>query len=225
MVPTFAITVGLVALIFVSGLVAIFSDTQFLKSEKDRFAWRVPLAVVMGSAFVLLVLVVYSPNGGLLFLYVLLAVPIVFLTCLAVLVAAAIRKRPRRCLSALLTLVAFLSVSWGVIRNQGTFRAYFRWLVWSRTFKAEVLAQPAPANGKLKHILWEETGWMEFDGVYLVFDPADSLSDARSPGESKGIPCRFRLVHRLESHWYAVWFYINEDWDSCGSGSAVPYPH
>ena len=68
MVPTLAITVGLVALIFVSGLVAIFSDTQFLKSEKDRFAWRFPSAVVMGAGIVLLALVVCGPDSDILYI-------------------------------------------------------------------------------------------------------------------------------------------------------------
>lgn len=215
MVPTFALSVGLIALIFVSGLAVIFSESEFLKSKEDRLAWRAPLAVVIGTGIVLLALVVYSPYGDI--LYILLAVPIVFLTCLALLVAAAIRKRPRRCLSALLTLAAFLGVSWVLFRNQGTIRAYSRWLVWSRSFKAEVLAQPAPANGELKHIVWEETGFagVANNTVYFVFDPTDSLAAARSPGKSKGIPCPFLLVRRLESQWYSVWFYTDENWDEC----------
>jgi len=34
---------------------------------------------------------------------------------------------------------------------------YARWLVWSRSYKAEVLAQPDSANKELKHIEWD--GW------------------------------------------------------------------
>jgi len=203
------------ALIVVSGLAAIFSETQFLKSKEDRLTWRAPLAVVIGIGIMLLALVVYSPYSGI--LYILLVVPIICLTCLALLVAAAIRKRPRRCLSAFLTLAAFLGVSWGILRNQGTFRAYSFWLVWSRSFKAEVLAQPAPASGELRHMVWEQTGFagVANETVYFVFDPTYSLSAARSPGKSNGIPCPFRLVRRLESHWYSVWFYADESWNEC----------
>ena len=75
-------------------------------------------------------------------------------------------------------------------------------------------AQPAPPNGQLRHIEWETTG---FAGVanstlYLVFDPTDSLSVARSPGKFDGIPCEVPVVRRLERHWYAVLFYTDEAW-------------
>ena len=218
---TLAIYVALPALIALAGLAAIFSQTEFLKSKEDRLTWRAPLALVIGTGIVLLALVVYSPYVDI--LYILLVVPIVCLTCLALLVAAAIRKRPRRCLSALLTLVAFLGVSWGLLREQGTIRAYARWLAWSRSFKAEVLAQPAPANGELRHMVWEATGFagVANNTVYLVFDPTNSLSAAHSPGKSSGIPCPFRLVRRLESHWYSVWFYTDENWSECPWSSAA----
>ena len=51
--------------------------------------------------------------------------------------------------------------------------------------------------------------------VYLVFDPADSLSPAakgHQPGKFSGIPCEVPRVQRLESHWYAVTFYTEESW-------------
>ncbi len=93
---------------------------------------------------------------------------------------------------------------------------YARWLVWSRSYKAEVLAQPNLANEELKHIEWDAWGWAGMDTtVYLVFDPTDSLSQAasnRQPGKYSGIPCEVFLVRRLESHWYTVWFYTNYEW-------------
>jgi hypothetical protein len=93
---------------------------------------------------------------------------------------------------------------------------YARWLVWSRFYKAEVLAQPNSANEELKHIEWDGWGWATMDTtVYLVFDPTDSLSQAarnRQPGKYSGIPCEVFLVRRLESHWYTVWFYTNYEW-------------
>jgi len=206
--------VALPALIVVLGAAAMFTTTRFIKSE-DRFSWRLPSYVVTGASILLVSLVLYSPYSD--FLYILLIAPIVCLILLALLLASAIRKRPRRCLSCLFTLVALLAASWGVLRNQSTLRAYFRWLLWSHSFKAEVLALPAPANGELRHMEWEATGFagVANENVYLVFDPSDSLSAAHSPGKSNGIPCPFRLVHRLERHWYSVWFYTDEDWSEC----------
>src|SRR5580698_10876482 len=69
---------------------------------------------------------------------------------------------------------------------------YARWLIWSRSYKAEVLAQPDSSNEELKHIEWDGWGWAGMDTtVYLVFDPTDSLSraDPRHPEKYKGIPC------------------------------------
>lgn len=117
----------------------------------------------------------------------------------------------------LLTLIAFLSVSWALLRNEGTLRPSLRWLLWSHRFKAEVLAQPAPANGELRHMVWEATGFagVANNTVYLVFDPTDSLAvaaNSHSPGKFRGMPCEVLRVLRLESHWYSVVFYTDEEW-------------
>jgi hypothetical protein len=92
-----------------------------------------------------------------------------------------------------------------------------RWLASSHEYKSEVLAQPASANGELKHIEWDASGFAGIanNTVYLVFDPADTLSTAaknHQPGKFNGIPCEVRLIRRLESHWYAVLFYTDEFW-------------
>ncbi len=95
---------------------------------------------------------------------------------------------------------------------------YARWLIWSRYYKAEVLAQPMPANGELKHIDWDAWGWGGMDtSVYLVFDPTDSLSRANGdrPGKYAGIPCNVPLVRRLEDQWYTVQFYTDQVWPTC----------
>jgi hypothetical protein len=93
---------------------------------------------------------------------------------------------------------------------------YARWLLWSRSYKTEVLVQPSSANGELKHIEWDGWGWAGMDTtVYLAFDPSDSLSQAassRQPGKYSGIPCEVFLVRRLESRWYTVCFYTNYEW-------------
>src|SRR5947209_1825556 len=116
------------------------------------FNWQLPTYVAVGTGSLLLFLFIYIQQGSL--LYLLLIAPIVCLVCFAFLVAAVIRKRPRRSLSILLTLVSFLAVSAALLRNEGALRPWLRWLLWSRRFKAEVLAQTTPASGEFKHIEW-----------------------------------------------------------------------
>jgi len=98
-------------------------------------------------------------------------------------------------------------------------RSAARWMVWSHGYKKEVLAQPAAANGDLKHIDWDGWGFAGSDtSAFLVFDPTDSLSAAarsRQPGKFNGIPCEVFLVRRLESHWYTVQNYTNQGWGAC----------
>ena len=99
-------------------------------------------------------------------------------------------------------------------------RSEVRWLWSSKTYKAQVLAQPVPANGDLRHIEWDGWGFAGNDTVvYLVFDPTDSLATAASshgPGKFKGIHCPVPEVRRLEKSWYTVLFYTDTAWNSCG---------
>jgi len=189
--------------------------TENNSAAERRLDWRLPSSVAAGAGIVLVSLIVYSPYGA--ELYILLIAPIISLSCLVLLLRAAIRKRPRQCLSMLLTLVAFLAVSGALLKNKNALRSSLRWLLWSQRFKAAVLAQPAPINGELRHMEWEATGFagVANETVYLVFDPSDSLSAAaksHSPGKFSGIPCEVPVVRRLESHWYSVWFYTDEVW-------------
>ena len=91
--------------------------------------------------------------------------------------------------------------------------------MWSYGYKKQVLAQPAPANGELKHIEWDGWGWAGQDTtVFLVFDPTESLAVAatsRQPGKFNGIPCEVFLVRRLEGHWYTVQNYTDQGWGEC----------
>ncbi len=190
------------------------------RAEREQFNGRLPLYVVIGVSVVLPSLFVYSPYGDL--LYILVIAPMVCLICLVLLVASAIRKKPHRSLSMLFTLVAFLVVSGALLKNQGALRPWLRWLLWSRRFKAEVQAQPNPANGNFKHIEWDGWGGAPVGDwtAYVVFDPRDSLSEAAKGGLSgrfSGIPCSVDYVRRLESHWYSVVLGVNEWWDRCDS--------
>jgi hypothetical protein len=155
-----------------------------------------------------------------LFIYI-FVVAILLLSCIVLLISAAISKNRRRYLQQLLTLAIILAMSIAVFvfdhLNPIAIRSTARWLVWSRDYKAEVLKQTQPANGELKHIEWD--GWGMFAQntlIFLVFDPTDSLLRAaknHQPGKFDGIPCEVPLVRRLESHWYAVVFYTSQGWD------------
>jgi len=121
-------------------------------------------------------------------------------------------------------LIADALIAWSC---SYTIRTSVRWPVRSERYKNEVLAQPK-VTGELKHIEWDGWGWAGQDTtVYLVFDPADSLSTpARShrSGKFDGIPCEVPVVKQLEKNWYLVQFYTDEWWgrrnsqDCTGSG-------
>lgn len=118
--------------------------------------------------------------------------------------------------SITLGCLAATALWWFVIGYRTAVGTAAKWVVRSHVYKAEVVAQPEPTNGELRHVEWEGWGWGGQDSViYLVFDPSDSLSQAassRQPGKYIGIPCEVYLVRRLESHWYTVWFYTNYEW-------------
>lgn len=183
-------------------------------AEGNRFNWRLALSAVVGTFVVFIPVAIWTSEG---IFYLLVAAPITSLLLGTFSLKAAIDKKPRRCFSILSMLVIYWAISAALVTNYSAIRGISRWLIWSHDYKVEVLAQPAPANGELKHIEWD--GW-GFPGagdttVYLVFDPTDSLSEAarsHRPGRFNGIPCEVPLVRRLESHWYTVLFYTDEWW-------------
>jgi hypothetical protein len=124
------------------------------------------------------------------------------------------RSRSRLPLYGSLIVLSFIiavAIAWQFY----TIRSAVRWFAWSHNYKAEVLSQPS-LNTELKHIEWDGWGWTGQDTtVYLVFDPAESLSTAareHRPGKLNGIPCEVPVVDRLEKNWYTVQFYTNEWW-------------
>lgn len=213
MLDAAVIAILVVISIAVSALVAFRSRNGTIES-KGQFDWVLVLRVVVCTSIVFVSLVVYSSYAR--FLYFLFFAPI-FMVCLVIVVDDAARKRRRQSLSMLLTLAALLGTSWVLLRSEGTLRPSIRWLLWSHRFKAEVLAQPAPVNGGLRHMESEATGFagVANNTVYLVFDPTDSLAMAakrHSPGKFSGLPCEVFRVLCLESHWYSVAFYTDEEW-------------
>lgn len=194
------------------------------RAERQQLDWRFPLYAKVLATMVMLSLFLYA--GDPVLDYIFLIFPIVCLLCLVSLVlfaVAGIRKKPSRSLSVLLALVTFIVVSGALLRTRSVLRPSLRWLLWSRRLKAEILAQPTPANGEFRHIEWDGWGGAPVGDwtAYVVFDPTDSLSDAAksrragSYSKYKGIPCEVETVHQLESHWYSVVLGVNEWWERC----------
>ncbi len=189
-----------------------------LPAPRDRVLWRMPMCALLVATGMLLSLMIYSADAPI--LYVFLIFPLLCFAGLLWLLSAAIRKKSLQCLSLALTLAGLVAISWSLDRNEGTLRPFLRWMLWSHRYKAELMAEPRPASGELKHFLWDESGIVPsgLTVVYLVFDPDDSLASAaksKAPGQFDGIPCRVVRVFRLEKQWYAVTFYADEDWNNC----------
>jgi hypothetical protein len=183
--------------------------------REDRFNWWLPLYAAAGTLLALLILAIASPDWGEI-LYCVLAVPTVSL----VLVILAVRKKGRHRLSALSMLVIYWVVSAALVWNYSAVRDTSRWFLWSKGYKAKVLAQPDPASGSLRHTEWDGWGFVGAGDtvVYLAFDPHDTLvagAKSHSAGKFSSIPCEVPRIRRLESHWYAVMFYTDADWDHC----------
>ena len=87
----------------------------------------------------------------------------------------------------LLALSVFVLITSVLVWNYSKVKTEARWLLSSRHYKSEVLSQPTPPTGELKHIEWDGWGWGGQDTtVYLVFDPTNALSTAR---ESRPAEC------------------------------------
>lgn len=184
---------------------------------EDRFDWRLPLYGALGALILFLPATVTIPDFSLLaYLFLLL---VVSLGTGAFLLMNPRARKIRRLLSILTMLAAYWAVSAALVGNFMAIRTTVRWSLWSRGFKGKVLAEPTPTNEEFKHVVWDGWGWAGQDTtIYLIFDPADSLSaPARSSqaGEFRGIPCDVYRVRRLESHWYTARFYTNESWGRC----------
>jgi hypothetical protein len=116
-------------------------------AEEDRFNWRLPFYAAVGASIVFLPLVISSADLGEI-LYLFVAAPIVS----SVLLILAIRKKGRQRLSVLSMLVVYWGVSAALIGNHSAVRDAARWFLWSKGYKAEVLAHRGSASGELKHI-------------------------------------------------------------------------
>jgi hypothetical protein len=176
----------------------------------DQFNWLLPLFAVLGTLLIFTSLILWSFDfGGILYLFV-----VIPLTSL-VLIGLAIARRGRRRLSVLSMLIVFGTLSWLLWHHDFQVRSIGRWILLSKSYKAEVLAQPNSANGELKHVEWDGYGFAGMDTVvYLVFDPNDSLTK-KSRSKTSSLPCEVPQIIRLQRNWYSVMFYTESSWGDC----------
>jgi hypothetical protein len=192
-------------------------------TQAGRLRWRLPsYAAIIG-------LVIFTPIAichphTFLFLSVFVVAPTLFAISLILivwLIRDAIGNSHRQLSPILGTLIVLWAIPTSLfLYNRGhpfELHETARWLASSHDYEKEVLAQPISAKGELRHIEWDASGFagVANNTVYLVFDPADTLSTAaknHQPGKFNGIPCEVRCIRRLESHWYAVLFYTDEYW-------------
>jgi len=195
-------------------------------AEARRRRWRLPLYSAI-IAFVIFVPIAISNPDTFLFSSIFLVAPtlIIFSLILIVLLMRAAFGLGRH---LALPILATLAIVWAIpvfsffYNSAHPFELHetVRWFAWSHEYKHEVLAQRASANGDLKYIEWDATGYagVANETVYLVFDPTDALSAAaksHQPGKFNGIPCKVFWVRRLENYWYAVLFYTDQTWNEC----------
>jgi branched-subunit amino acid ABC-type transport system permease component len=190
-------------------------------TDEVRFNWRTQIYFVLGALVAFAVIDLLEADAS---LFVSLLIWAILSACIILLLTyAALSKNRRRSRRPLLTLAILWTISALFFEFERShpiaIRSAARWLAWSRDYKAQVLAEPQPPSGELKHIEWDGWGMFAQDtSVYLVYDPTDSLSAAamnHKPGKFDHIPCKVPLVRRLESHWYTVMFYTSETWGGC----------
>jgi hypothetical protein len=191
--------------------------------QASRLRWRLPYYAAI-VAFVIFAPIAICDQDTFLFVSVFVVAPILItisLVSIVCLILSSVRDGHRQVLPVLAMLIAIWAIPASLFfyeRNHPfELHDIVRWMVHSRQYKSEVLAQPTSGKAELKHIEWDASGFAGIanDTVFLVFDPDDTLSmaaESRQPGKIHGIACEIRSVRRLESHWYAVLFYTDEHW-------------
>ena len=191
-------------------------------AEANPINWRPPLCGAFVVFAIFISLAVCQADTAL-FSYLFLVGPCLILISIVLLLYTTFGKGRLKRRTVWATLgVVWLSFAGSFaldVRYHPAMRTTARWLVWSHNYKDKVLAEQTPTDGEFKHVEWDGWGWAGMDTtVYIVFDPKDSLSAAASihqPGKFDGIPCKVPSVKRLESQWYTVTFYTDENWNHC----------
>jgi len=180
------------------------------------FNWRPSLyaAILALAVYLPLVLSQAFDLAIMIYLFVLLPALTLLLALFLGIVWFSKKRAPGR--SILLMMVIYWAVSAALYVNSESLRAELKWMWGAKEFKSQVLANPSKAPGELRHAEWDGWGMFGMDTkVYLVFDPADSLSVAaarHSTGKIQGIPCIVASIRRLDSQWYSVKLYTGSVW-------------
>lgn len=191
-------------------------------TEPGRFNWMPPSCAALVVVTIYVSMAFWAEDAEF-FASVLFIAPVLILVSIALIIYAMLRGGRQRRLALLSTVAALwltAMVMFLLVSKYGfAMRTTARWVIWSRSYKAAVLAQ-RPTTGEFKHIEWDGWGIVPVGDttVYLVFDPLDSLFAAAKgdrAGKFYGIPCAVPEVSRLEKNWYVARFYTDEDWDHC----------
>ncbi len=178
----------------------------------DRILQMFPFGIVAGSVLSFLLLDLCDVDG--VFLYV----PLAMIAGVGLFFWMIFSRKPPR-LFTLLALVILCAASFILCRRYDDIRVAIRWALWSKDFKAAVLAQPVRYRSEFKHVKWDVWGWGGSGATtaYVVFDPDNSLAKAAESDPSDMViiplPCSAAKVRRLEKSWYAVVLYTGSTWD------------
>lgn len=170
------------------------------------------------AALASLYLSVFSDGAAVLLYLVAVVAPLSLIIFLAMFVRPWRQEWP----TIVCALAAFFISTWVGFRLFPRYRFDVRWFVTASDYKREVLMQPVPASGQLRHTEWDGWGFVPSGNtvVYVVYDPSNSLLESSKPNAHmsvSGLPCDVSRVKRLEENWYAVVFYTDTDWEHCPS--------
>src|ERR1700761_5010706 len=166
-----------------------------------RRTWLMPSIATLAFILVFLPLLLIP---GVYDDYFLIVLPAIFIAGICTLIYAAVRKK----LQIALLVFAFWALSVFVDFHNFQLRTFIRWTLFAHQYRNQVLAQPEPLDGSLKHIEWDGWGWAGQDfSVFLVFDPTDALDEparVHQFGKVPRVPCAVSEVRQLDPHWYIV---------------------
>jgi hypothetical protein len=178
-------------------------------------AWLMPSIAALAFILIFLPLLLIPDTHD---DYFLLVLPAIFIAGIGSLIYAAVRKKFR----IALLVCAFWALSVFIVSHDFPIRTCIRWTLFSHRYQNQVLAQPEPLDGSLKHMEWDGWGWAGMDfSVFLVFDPTDSLTEFAKAGlfgKVPRLPCDVSEIRQLGPHWYIVMFdgYVDQSsWTNC----------
>ena len=193
--------------------------------QAGQLSWRLPSYAAIIEIIIFIPIAISHPDT-MFFVGIFLVIPALLIASIALivlLVRSVLGLGRVHPLSILATLAILWVITTSLIfyerKHPFALHETARWLAASNVYKGKVFAQQT-SNGEFRHIEWDGSGFagVANQTVYLVFDPSDTLSAAvksHRVDKFNGIPCEVRSVQRLESHWYSVVFYTDQDWAHC----------